>query len=845
MIEKNKNNRFFTALISFTFVFILMLLFMAINKMAPFGDSTFAGMDANIQYADLFNYYRNVLEGKDSITFSLSNLLGDSGISIFGYYLASPLNLLILLFKRQTVGTIFFNLLFTLKVSLAGAFFSLFISYWFRTKNKPNFNIIFSICYALMQYNVSQASNIIWLDGVYMLPLVLLGVHKGVYRGTWHIFSITIACSLIFNWYTGIINCLFSFVWFLFELIYLKRKFIVSMINYLLASISGGLISGIIFYPVYKSMQESSRNGFDWSILRIVLNGNPLNTISNYALGAVSSQGSVSLYCGMLTIVLVVTLFFSSQIPLRTKAILGSLTFIVILLFYFVPLVFMFSIFKEVDSYWYRYSYIGCFTLLFLAQFYINNVEIEKNERKKLLGVALLLLCIELSFSILKKENVGVDYLLSGLFAVAAVLILIFANSIKSKRRANTLLLLLLALVSSELFINLKKEYAVYSHTTINAKTYSTYTRAESRLINSIKENDNSIYRISQTKTRLPAGDGTLTANYNESLGYNYPSISGYTSSPSESQLTSLDKFGYRTEQQRISIVNTSILPADSLLGVKYVLSPYVINGLSSVKGIPSQNGKKVLLNHYAFPLAFTGPAVNNIKFDGNTFNYQEKVIDNLVGENLKIYEPISFAQKRVNDSLTFRLFNEGKGPVYGSLPWNKDSKPNVIYANGREITAYSQWLSPSVFYIPGNATRIELRGTAYSTTPEFYRVNLKQLEKAHSIVKRRTIRITRLGLRSFSLNVNGDSKPYLYSSIPNSKNWIVQNNGKQCRHLSRYGIFMQIPLHSGNNHLILKYHNPGTVTGIIMSLVGVFLAAVQFLNNMVKDKNDSKKFFN
>lgn len=57
MIEKNKNNRFFTALISFTFVFILMLLFMAINKMAPFGDSTFAGMDANIQYADLFNYY--------------------------------------------------------------------------------------------------------------------------------------------------------------------------------------------------------------------------------------------------------------------------------------------------------------------------------------------------------------------------------------------------------------------------------------------------------------------------------------------------------------------------------------------------------------------------------------------------------------------------------------------------------------------------------------------------------------------------------------------------------------------------------------------------------------------
>ncbi len=35
-----------------------------------------------------------------------------------------------------------------------------------------------SLGYGMMQYNIAQASNIMWLDGVYMLPLILLGVHQ-------------------------------------------------------------------------------------------------------------------------------------------------------------------------------------------------------------------------------------------------------------------------------------------------------------------------------------------------------------------------------------------------------------------------------------------------------------------------------------------------------------------------------------------------------------------------------------------------------------------------------------------------------------------------------------------
>lgn len=829
MVERIKNSNLILAFINFIFVLVLMLVFMMVKNMAPFGNATFAGMDANIQYADFFNYYRNVLSGKDSFIFSLSNLLGDSGIAIFGYYLASPLNLLILFFKAQDVGTIFFNILFVIKVSLAGAFFSIFISNWFGSRGKSYFNIIFSICYAFMQYNAAQASNIIWLDGVYMLPLILLGVHKGVTSNRWIVLSITIGCSLIFNWYTGIINCLFSFIWFVFETTYAKRKFVTTFINYVVASVGGVLLSGIVFYPVYKAMQESSRSGFDWNLLRFGLNGNPLNIILNYAIGASSNQGSVSLYCGMLTLLFMIALFFSRQFSQRIKIILGSLVTITISLFYFIPLIFTFSIFKEVDSYWYRYSYVGAVVVLFIALFYINNIELDRNEKKHLLIISTIIIFIEGVLCISKKGNANADYLLSGMFVIASVLILLIAYYNNSKNKIFLLPLLLLT-VSFELLINLEKEYKIYAYTTINAKSYSAYVKSQKKLIDSIKKKDSGLYRISQTRTRLSAGDETLTANYNEGLGYNYPSISGYISSPSEQQLRALGQLGYRTEQQRISVVNTSILPTDSLLGVKYVLSPYAISGLKHNKALSKQNNKDVFFNSYAFPMAFTGPNVKKVIFDGNTFNYQNKIIDNLLGEKLNIYDQVKFNEKKTGNSLIFSLAPQGDGPVYGNIPWNTEaSGPTTLLANGQKITAYSQWLSPSVFYIPKNTTLIKLTGNIYQTSPEFYQVNLAQLRKATDIVQKRATKIIRVDANSFEVRASGNRNSYLYLSIPDSHNWSVKNNGIRSRHRNIYGIFLQIPLHKGNNRLLLTYHNPGVITGIAMTVISICIIILQF----------------
>ena len=112
---------------------------------------------------------------------------------------------------------------------------------------------------------------------------------------------------------------------------------------------------------------------------------------------------------------------------------------------------------------------------------------------------------------------------------------------------------------------------------------------------------------------------------------------------------------------------------------------------------------------------------------------------------------------------------------------------------------------------------------------PEFYQVNLAQLRKATDIVQKRATKIIRVDANSFEVRASGNRNSYLYLSIPDSHNWSVKNNGIRSRHRNIYGIFLQIPLHKGNNRLLLTYHNPGVITGIAMTVISICIIILQF----------------
>ena len=129
-LKNDKYKTILNSIICFIIVLIMLMALLLIKEYAPFGNNSFAWMDRNIQYMDFFTYLKDVLDGKNSIAYTLSNMLGGSSVGVLGYYLSSPLNLILIFFDKASIPT-FFNILVLLKLSIAGFTFSYYLQNYF------------------------------------------------------------------------------------------------------------------------------------------------------------------------------------------------------------------------------------------------------------------------------------------------------------------------------------------------------------------------------------------------------------------------------------------------------------------------------------------------------------------------------------------------------------------------------------------------------------------------------------------------------------------------------------------------------------------------------------------
>ena len=374
----NKKEKSKIIFLSGIITLLIILCIYALNGFAPFGTKTLAVMDANIQYIDFFSYLKDVIAGKNSITYSFGKTLGGSNIAVFSYYLSSPFNLLLLFFSNANLYT-FFNIVVALKLTLASIAFAYFITNRFETSYKDNsiLFILLSCGYGLCQYSFFQASNIMWLDGMYMLPFMLLQVYYIVQgKKNWNL-SIAVGLAIIFNWYMAGISCVFTGIWFLLEccLYAVEKKmtfiqFIKTGIRYVFAMILGVMVSAVLFLPTIGALTNGPRGSLSLrDILDFSFVGNMLSVIPKYSYGAESMLGYPALFCGGLAIVLSLSVFFNNRIKAKVKVILGVFLFGILLCLYWHPLYLVFSLFKSVTSYNYRYSFLVEFFILFLAAY--------------------------------------------------------------------------------------------------------------------------------------------------------------------------------------------------------------------------------------------------------------------------------------------------------------------------------------------------------------------------------------------------------------------------------------------------------------------------------------------
>ena len=123
-------------LLIFMVPIVILSLITAANNLYPFGEKTWLLWDQDVQYADYFQYLKNVLTGEAHIGYSFSKSLGGSLVGVFAYYLVSPLNLLVVFFQDTQIP-LFIYIITAIKVGLCGvtaAFFSCTMESWRRAE---------------------------------------------------------------------------------------------------------------------------------------------------------------------------------------------------------------------------------------------------------------------------------------------------------------------------------------------------------------------------------------------------------------------------------------------------------------------------------------------------------------------------------------------------------------------------------------------------------------------------------------------------------------------------------------------------------------------------------------
>lgn len=838
----------------------LMLVLYLLKGYAPFGTNSLACMDGNIQYLDFFAYLKRILAGDAQVGYTMEKTLGGSCFAIFSYYLTSPLNLLVVFFPQEQLHS-FFDVVVALKLGLGSAACCYFIHRRFPQAGRGTVGsqvlvVLLSVGYGLSHYTLTQASNIMWLDAVYCLPLMLLGVYRVVQgqRGT--SLAVWTAYAIVCNWYAGAINCVFACIWWVWETVvrYLEeqpkqapaqvaKRTVLSGLRYAYLMGTGVLISCVLFLPTVLLLQNSSRGSLELGrLLDVSFVGELPSVVQNQVVGVTASLGNASLFCGGLALLGCVAYLLERKIAWQKRLAYGGVLLLTVLLLYWNPFYVVFSLFKDVSSYWYRYSYVCIFVVVFLAAEYFLCYAHRAAPAwlaKVGAGVAAGLVVL---FYLHQGQSLKYTYLSALALCVGAVAVAVWYGG--KRRRVQTAALVLAAAVFGvELGYNAHVQMNQYH--AVDVAEYQSYVTQQQEQIQQLQQQDDGTYRISQTYTRNKSPNG-LTPYYNDSLAYGYWSISGYTSSPDDMQREFLDAMGYRMNGANMCVVNTSILAADALLGVKYVLSPYEINGLQLREEFGTHNDKQVYENPYALPMAFVFEGNGPKPQEGvNPFQYQNQLYSQLMGQEVQLYVPLEYTANEVAQGqreYTVQL-PQGEYAVYCNFPW-KAQNTTQVELNGAQKTNYSCWLSPSVLYVPTQsgdtqATVILTGSDLGHISPEsaqFYALDLNELERVTQELRQGAVSTYQMdnGEVRVTATAQGEGQK-LYLSIPYDKGWTVTRNGETVEPQLLGDCMYVIPLEDGENTIEMNYQVPGLKAGAALTLVGVALLAGYWMVNRRK----------
>ncbi len=550
--------RYAHTIISPIFVMAVFAIVFAVNGLFPFGDNSLSWCDMNQQVIPLLCDFKDILSGNEGLFLSMQNAGGMNFYGVFFFFLASPFSFLVAFVSKANIPFLM-NILVVLKLSVcavtAGIYFQRRLP-----QLAPALKVVLSVSYALCGYGMLFYQNIIWLDVMYLFPLLMLGIDILSSNGSPVVFTLSLTGIIIVNYYLSYMVILFAVLFFGIFACFYKKCDLTVFVKLGLCAVCALLGSAVVWLP---------------SLIQYTSSGRTSNVIEGLKYSSFFAHTDTSLPVMLCTgIILGAVLCIIPRLTTQSRQIKLLITafFITCIPIFIEPVNLMWHT-GNYMSFPVRYGFIPVFLGLIICGEYLNVKSCEGGRTLfSCLGVILsisagifMLWYTQSNLNTLSKyvqtlwgDKASLQGLLILFICAAAVYFIVIAFNKKGKMGKNILALCLSILVFCEGLCSVSI-YVGTAKDKLDTENFASFAQTQSLI------NDEGFYRVNMTSK-------IADANMTGAMGFN--SLGHYTSLTHQDYMKAAKQLGLSGYWMEIGNYGGSIL-SDALLGVKYKISRY------------------------------------------------------------------------------------------------------------------------------------------------------------------------------------------------------------------------------------------------------------------------------
>lgn len=838
-IKRFAHSKAFPYIVAFGLPFLICVIICIGNGVYPFGDNCILHIDMYHQYCPFFTEFLNKLQTGGSLQYSWNLGLGSDFVSLYAYYLASPLNFLILLCPKSHVIE-FMTLLIILKISTSGLTFFLYIRHHYKLigkdgrmhKNQMIPALVFSTAYALSGFVAAYSWDIMWMDCIALFPLIMIGLERLVQEKKAGLYYITLALCIFCNYYISIMICIFLV--FVFALLFFSQKKGKggAILRFGWYSLLAGASSAILLLPeiAVLSVSGSAEGGFPktaefyFNILAELGRGAAVTSVYT------GNDHWPNLYAGAFSLFLVWIYVLNRRISWKEKV--PRIAMLVFFLVSFAE--------NQLDYIWHgmhfpqalpgRQSFLYSFVLLSMG---FAAVRKRKGTRIWHIAVAAIVsMALLLVAGWYGDETVTepVSLVITALFiCVYAVAFVLTKITGKKKRQVFTEFAVFVAV--AELAINM----AVTGFGTTSRVAYTEKQSDYEKLLEMAKEDNeetgSGFYRVEDTGRKTKNDD----------------SLYGYASATIFSSLMNLDvshlfQSLFMEGGKNFYCYNGATPLSSSLFSVKYMLSDNALEE-SPYRTLVGGSGKSFLYrNNFSLPLGFVMDEQAIADWNVSTADRMASLnsFASALGAEGQMLYPATYVTDANAGDTTIDIAEDG----YYYADYESCTSDTLTVNRSDGWT--KQYSKTSHRYLielgeckAGDEIHI-LNSNMESIEFEVYQLNEKVVQQAFDALNAQTMQLTDMTDRKIEGKIQVQNAGRLVLSVPADEGWTLYVDGKETEIEPLADALVGVHLEKGSHTIKLCYTTPGVKEGAGFSLGAVVLFMISaYVSTRIRRKRE------